>query len=146
MYMYTCSSLVCSVDMYPMAPPRNRKIIKNGKFLVNFQIVATKFLFLANTAEAALDDGGVGGKELRTPQIVRKKPGRDGRNQTRLSIGMAAGLCTRKGVSVCPRTRPRGLDIPRIKVAMPRSESPNQFWLILVGTQEMKGHPMPVRA
>ena len=80
-------------------------------------------------AEAALGEGGVGGREEWTPHTVIKKPGRAGRNQTRLRRGMWAGLVTSSGVSDWPRTSPRGLDMPRIRVAIVRSDSPNQFWL-----------------
>ena len=78
-------------------------------------------------AEAALEDGGVGGNDDLTPPRVRKKPGREGRNQTRLRRGILDGFVTRNGLIVWPKTRPRGLDIPNIRVAIPLSDSPNQF-------------------
>ncbi len=43
-------------------------------------------------------------------------------------------------------TIPSGFDIPRSMVATVLSESENQCWLILVGTQEMNGQATPVRA
>ena len=50
--------------MYPMAPPRNRNTMRKGKFLTSLYIVVTKDLLLAWIAEAALEDGGVGGNEV----------------------------------------------------------------------------------
>ena len=76
-----------------------------------------------------LGEGGDGGREERTPHIVRKNPGRAGRNQTRLSRGSWEGEETMIGVTNWPRTRPRGLDIARRRVARPRSSWLNQFWL-----------------
>ena len=61
--------------------------------------------------------------------MVRKNPGRAGRNQTRLSRGRWEGEKTMRGVTSWPKTRPRGLDMARSRVARPRSSWPNQFWL-----------------
>ena len=60
--------------MYPMAPPRNRKTMMNGGFLASFQIVPRNGRRFVNMADAALFDGGVGGREDRTPKRVSKKP------------------------------------------------------------------------
>jgi hypothetical protein len=125
----TCSSLVCRVEMYPMAPPRNMNMIQKARFLHSLAMVPRKGRRFDSTAEAALGDGGVGGNDERTPHTVRKKPGRAGRNQTRFRRGMSSGLVTRRGVRDWPSTRPRGLDMPRMRVARVRSDSPNQFWL-----------------
>ena len=59
---------------------------------------------------------------------------------------ITSGSLTMSGVIAWPRTMPIGLDMPRRMVATVRSESLNQCWLILVGTQEMKGQAMPVSA
>ncbi len=128
----TCSSLVCKVEMYPIAPPRNMNMIQKARFLHSFAMVPRKGRRFDSTAEAALGDGGVGGSDDRTPHTVRKKPGRAGRNQTRFRRGMSSGLVTRRGVRDWPSTRPKGLDMPRMRVARVRSDSPNQFWLTCV--------------
>ena len=74
-----------------------------------------------------LGDGGEGGREERTPQMVRKKPGRAGRNQTKLRRGSWEGAVTTRGVTSWPRTSPRGLDMAKRRVASPRSSWQNQF-------------------
>ena len=72
---------------------------------------------MASFAEAALADGGVGGRDALTPHTVSKNPGNDGRNQIRFIKGRSAGLSTINGVIVWPSTRPSGLDMPKIMVA-----------------------------
>ena len=56
-------------------------------------------------------------------------PGIEGRNQTRLRRGIWLALVTSSGVRDWPSTSPSGFDMPRIRVARVRSDSPNQFWL-----------------
>ena len=46
--------------MYPMAPPRNKKMMRKGTLVTSFLIVPMKGLLLAALAAAALGDGGVG--------------------------------------------------------------------------------------
>jgi hypothetical protein len=125
----TCSSLVCRVLMYPIAPPRKRKITRKALFFTSFIIVPRNGRLFADFEVAALGDGGVGGREVRTPPTVRRNPGIAGKNQTRLRRGTWVGFDIMRGVISCPSTRPRGFDIPRISVARVLSFSPNQFWL-----------------
>ena len=137
-------------------------MIRKALFLASFMIVPRNGLLLADLAVAALGEGGVGGREERTPPTVSKNPGMAGKNQTRLRRGTWDGFDIIRGVISCPSTSPSGLDIPRMRVARVLSVSPNQFWLTyqqewlsfwyfsvhltLVGTQDMKGQPMPVSA
>ena len=44
---------------------------------------------------AALGEGGVGGREVRTPTTVSNRPGRDGKNQMRFSSGTEVAPCQR---------------------------------------------------
>ena len=51
-------------------------------------IVPRNGLFCVVFADAALGDGGVGGREELTPITVKRNPGIAGINQARLSIGI----------------------------------------------------------
>ena len=69
-----------------------------------------------------------------------------GMNQTMFIKGTSSGFLTIKGVQNCPMTIPMGLLIPRRIVARALCSSLNQCWLIFVGTHEMNGQAMPVKA
>ena len=93
-----CSSLVCRVLMYPMAPPRKKKMMMKGLLVASCLMVPRKGGLLTVLARAALGEGGVGGREDLTPRTVRRNPGTAGRNQTRLSRGNWEGWLTRREV------------------------------------------------
>ena len=81
-----------------MAPPRKIKMIRKALFLINCIMVPRKGPLLAVLAIAALGDGGVGGREERTPPTVRRNPGIAGRNQTRFRRGTCVGFEIISGV------------------------------------------------
>ena len=57
-----------------------------------FKVSLPKNGFLLTAlADAALGEGGEGGKDDFTPKTVRRKPGRAGRNQMRFRIGNCEG-------------------------------------------------------
>ena len=83
---------------------------------------------------------------LLTFQIVSIDPNPAGINQMMFISGTSLSSWTSNGVNNWPMTIPMGLLIPKRIVAMVLCSSLNQCWLILVGTQDMNGQAIPVKA